>query len=133
MRKTFILLLKSYIMAEHNELGKEGEKMAREYLIEKGFKIIDTNWRFGSDEIDIVAKYNNYMVVVEVKSRKSSFIAEPEIAVNKAKQKFLIRAAQQYAVQRNVEEEIRFDIVSIVMGNDKPIIKHIEDAFYPTL
>ena len=58
-------------MAEHNDFGNLGEKMAREYLQKKGYVIRHTNWFYQKDELDIVAEYNGELIVVEVKSRKS--------------------------------------------------------------
>ncbi|MFZ4740758.1 MAG: YraN family protein [Bacteroidales bacterium] len=118
-------------MAEHNELGAAGEKAAENFLKEKGYEIMATNWRFGSDEIDIIARHNGFLVIVEVKTRSTNAFGEPEIAVTKQKQKFLIRAAQNYIQQKNINEECRFDIISIIAKNGKNIIHHIEDAFYP--
>jgi len=120
-------------MSEHNDLGQNGEKIALEFLKKKGYEILATNWRFGSDEIDIIAKDKNSLVIVEVKTRSTNIFGEPEISVTKQKQKFLIRAAQNYIVQKNIIEETRFDIVAIVTNAEKVIIHHIEDAFYPTL
>jgi putative endonuclease len=120
-------------MAEHNELGASGEKAAENFLKEKGYQILATNWRFGSDEIDIIAKHNHFLVIVEVKTRSTNAFGEPEIAVTKQKQKFLIRAAQNYIQQKNIDEECRFDIIAIVSKNGKNSIHHIEDAFYPGL
>jgi putative endonuclease len=71
------------------------------------------------------------LVIVEVKTRSTNAFGEPEIAVTKQKQKFLIRAAQNYIQQKNINEECRFDIISIIAKNGKNIIHHIEDAFYP--
>jgi putative endonuclease len=67
-------------MAEHNELGEKGEELARNFLRKKGYKIIERNWRFGKDEIDIIAIDNDYLVIVEVKTRRSNYFAEPEFA-----------------------------------------------------
>ncbi len=120
-------------MAEHNELGAVGEKTAQNYLKEKGYEILAINWRFGSDEIDIIAKNKNFLVIVEVKTRSTNAFGEPEIAVTKQKQRFLIRAAQNYIAQHNIDEECRFDIIAIITKNGKNIINHIEDAFYPTI
>ena len=120
-------------MAEHNELGAEGEKLAVGFLKEKGYEILATNWRFGSDEIDIIAKYNGFLVIVEVKTRSTNAFGEPEIAVTKQKQRFLIRASQQFIIQKDINEECRFDIISIIIKNGKTTIHHIEDAFYPSI
>jgi putative endonuclease len=122
-------------MADHLEFGKKGETIAAEYLQKKGYKIIDTNWRSGKNEIDIVAREESgkYVVVVEVKSRHSLYGGEPETAVTRDKQKSLIRAANAYVRIKNVQEEIRFDIISILITKEGEKINHIEDAFYPTL
>ena len=120
-------------MAEHNDVGKFGEEMAQNHLLAKGYKIIAKNWRFGKDEIDIVAKHNNFLVIVEVKTRSTDFFGDPEEAVTKKKQKFLVRAADAYINNNKIAEEVRFDIISIVVTGSHWEINHIEDAFYPTI
>ena len=120
-------------MAEHNELGIKGEDLALEYLQKKGYKILATNWNCNKAEVDIIAMDRSFLVIVEVKTRQSSYFGEPEAFVNKAKQKNLIYAANQFIEQRNIKGETRFDIISIVKSGDDIKIDHIEDAFYPTL
>ena len=122
-------------MADHLEFGKKGEEIAMEYLKKKGYKILETNWRYGRNEIDLVARDSTgkYIVVVEVKSRHSNYGGEPETAVNRDKQRALIRAANAYLRTKNLQDEIRFDIVSILITKEGEKINHIEDAFYPTL
>jgi putative endonuclease len=120
-------------MAEHNELGTLGEEIALKHLREKGYTIRETNWRFGKDEIDIIAEKDKFLVIVEVKTRRSSVFGEPEIFVNAAKQRFLVRSTQAYIERYNVNLEARFDIISIVLNNTTKRINHIEDAFYPVL
>jgi putative endonuclease len=122
-------------MADHLEFGKKGEEIAADHLRNKGYKILDTNWRFGRNEIDLVAKdpTGRYLVVAEVKSRHSVYGGEPETAVTREKQKSLIRAADAYLRVKNLQDEIRFDIISIVCSKEGEKVKHIEDAFYPTL
>jgi putative endonuclease len=120
-------------MAEHNELGKKGEEIAKEYLAGKGYKILETNWVSGKNEIDILAVDGKYLVVVEVKTRHSNYAGEPETAVTREKQKSLIRAANAYIRKMNIDLEVRFDIISILVVKGKEQVNHIEDAFYPTL
>lgn len=120
-------------MALHNELGKAGEELALAYLRKHSYKILATNWRFGKDEIDIVCKKNNTLIIVEVKTRSSSYFGEPEIFVNKSKQGFLIRAANSYIYKNDVDLECRFDIISVLIVKGGSKISLIEDAFYPTL
>jgi len=120
-------------MAEHNELGKKGEEMAQQFLAKKGYKIVATNWRFGNDEVDIIAAYKSFLVVVEVKTRRTNAFGEPEEFVTKQKQRFLIRATNAYIEKNDIQEEVRFDIVSVIVCGTHWQINHIEDAFYPTL
>ncbi|MFH1121578.1 MAG: YraN family protein [Bacteroidota bacterium] len=120
-------------MAEHNDLGRQGEEIALQFLREKGYTICDTNWRFGKDEIDIIAEKDGFLIVVEVKTRSSAFFGEPEMFVNAGKQRFLVRATQAYAEKNDIRLEVRFDVVSIILNSTTKKVKHIEDAFYPVL
>jgi putative endonuclease len=120
-------------MSSHNELGKKGEETAADFLAGEGYKILERNWRFGKDEIDIIAEKGNFIVIVEVKTRSTAYFGEPEEAVDKQKRRFLIRAADKYVNQKAIDLEVRFDIVSIIFEQGKQSIRHIEDAFYPTL
>lgn len=120
-------------MAEHNETGKKGEEIAVNFLKNKGYKILETNWRLGRNEIDIIAKDGKFIVVAEVKTRQSNQFGEPEIAVTREKQKALIRSANAYVRIKKLDLEVRFDIISIILSKDVEQINHIEDAFYPLL
>ncbi len=120
-------------MAEHNDLGKKGEEIALQHLKNNQYVILETNWRYGKDEIDIIAKQDEMLVIVEVKTRSSNHLVEPEFAVTKKKQGFLIRSANAYIDKKDLELECRFDIISIVVYSNNTQLEHIEDAFYPTL
>lgn len=116
-----------------NAIGKSGESVAFTYLINQGFKILERNWRCGRDEIDLIAEIDDCVVFVEVKARKNNTFGDPQDFVTKKKQRFMIRAANTYLQDRNIEKECRFDIIAINNEMiDDPIL-HIEDAFYPTL
>ena len=118
-------------MAKHNDFGKLGEELAVNYLIGKGYEILERNWRNIHKEIDIIAKDGKDLVIVEVKTRQSDEYGDPDVAVTKKKQRMLIVAANAYITQNNLDKEIRFDIISIVFKGDEPVIEHIEDAFLP--
>ncbi|MCF8309595.1 MAG: YraN family protein [Bacteroidales bacterium] len=118
-------------MAEHLDLGQKGELLARDYLKNKGYQILKTNWRFGKDEIDIIAEDENYIVIVEVKTRSTSYFGEPQVFVNKQKQRFLIRAANAFIERSDSDKEVRFDIIAVTVSREKNRIDHIDDAFYP--
>lgn len=120
-------------MAKHYDLGKKGENIATAHLREKGYKILKQNWRYGKDEIDIIAEIDDFIVFVEVKTRSTDYFGYPEEAVDDKKERFLIRAADEYIIQKDINKEARFDIISIIIDGNKQSIRHIEDAFYPTL
>ncbi len=118
-------------MAEHNELGKEGEQIAVNLLLKKGYKIIDRNWRFLKAEIDIIAQKDlDTLVIVEVKTRSNSFIGNPEEFVTPKKIKLLVKAANEYVISKKFDVEVRFDIIAIVKNSKYLDVKHLEDAFY---
>ncbi len=118
-------------MAKHNELGKKGEELAKKMLIDKGYSIIETNWRYDKDEIDIIAKDGDELVIIEVKTRSTDFFGYPEDAVNSKKEFFLIRATESYLLEKDIDIDTRFDIVAIIHNNNETKIHHIIDAFYP--
>ena len=118
-------------MEEKSGLGKQGEELAVEFLVKKGFKIKHRNWRYKHKEIDIIAKDRDELVIVEVKTRSEEIYEEPWQAVTNKKIKFLADATEAYIDKYDIEEEIRFDVVSIILNERKKEINHIEDAFRP--
>jgi putative endonuclease len=118
-------------MATHNETGVKGEGLAADYLKSKNYTILATNWRSGSYEVDIIAQKDDTVAIVEVKTRSSSAFGEPEAWVTKQKQRNLIKAAEIFITSKNMEVEVRFDIISILYVSGKHQVNHIEDAFYP--
>lgn len=121
-------------MAIQQEVGKRGEQIASDYLTEKGYKILERNWYFRKKEIDIIAEKDDFLVIIEVKSRSVGFQENPRDAVNMKKQRFLIQAANAYIYRCDIELEVRFDIITVIFFNDHEYkLKHIDDAFYPTL
>jgi len=118
-------------MAAHNEFGKLGEEIAVQYLVDKGYEILERNWHNVHKEVDIIAKDGQFLVIVEVKTRQTDEYGNPDIAVTRKKQRMLIAAANSYIFQKHLESETRFDIISIVFRDGEPVIEHIEDAFLP--
>jgi putative endonuclease len=117
-------------MAEHNELGKEGEKVAMEYLQNNGYEILEQNYQASKAEIDIIARKSDWLVVVEVKTRTSVDYGNPEDFVNKKKIKLLVQAIDDYVQETDLDLEIRFDIISVIKNGNEFSIEHFEDAFY---
>jgi putative endonuclease len=120
-------------MAEHNEQGKFGEEQARAYLKKLGYEILDCNWQFKKFEIDIVAKDLEKIVVVEVKTRKNAEYGSPESFVTRKKQSQLIQAVNHYVNKKQLNNEIRFDIISVLFDGSNLVVEHIPDAFYPVV
>ena len=120
-------------MIDPHELGKLGEDLAVNYLVDNGYQILERNWRSGHKEIDIIALDGDELVVVEVKCRKSNTFGDPDIAVGADKQRMLVWAADAYVRYKNLDVEVRFDIISIIITDTDKQIEHIEDAFYPLI
>ena len=118
-------------MAIHNRLGIKGEQIALNYIQDKGYHILETNWRFGHLEVDIIAEHGNQIVVIEVKTRSTDQWGTPDESVTNSKIRFLTNAIEVYLDQKNIDKEVRFDIISIVTSANNNEINHIEEAFHP--
>lgn len=117
-------------MAEHNELGKYGEKKAIEFLQNKGYTILETNWVFQKAEVDVIAIKDNVLVATEVKTRSSLLFGLPQDFVTPKKIKLVTKAINQYIEQKNLDVHVRFDIISVYKNDNHYDLEHIEDAFY---
>ena len=116
-------------MAAHNELGKWGEEQAAVYLEEKGYIILDRDWKSGHHDLDIVAKDGSTLVIVEVKTRRNRLFGDPEEAIDYKKRKSLQSAINHYVKSHRAVQDVRFDIISIVgMIGSQPEIDHIKDV-----
>jgi putative endonuclease len=116
-------------VAQHNDLGLKGEKLAIEYLEKNGYLIIERNYRYRKAEVDIIARKDTTLVVVEVKTRSSNYFGNPQDFVNPKKIKLLVSAIDNYVVKRDLDVEIRFDIIGILRDKETYNIHHIKDAF----
>ena len=116
-------------MAAHNELGKWGENLAAEYLQDKGYEILERDWKSGHHDLDIVAKEDDTLVVVEVKTRRNRLFGDPEEAIDYKKRMSLQSAINHYVKSHHVKSPVRFDVISIVgtIGST-PEIDHIKDV-----
>jgi putative endonuclease len=114
------------------ELGKEGEKLASDFLHALGWHVLSRNWRYQRTDLDIIAMDGDILVFIEVKTRRGEKWGAPELAVNTAKQNRMLHAASAYASTREHEGEIRFDIIAICWPvGGSPILEHFEDVFFP--
>ncbi len=117
---------------KRHDFGRHCEVMARNYLEENGYVILDTNWRSGHKEIDIIAKEGNMLVIVEVKARKNEDLANAEDAVNEKKIRNIVHATHNYILMKELNCDTRFDIITLILDqNGEYRLNHIKDAFYP--
>ncbi|WP_298222268.1 YraN family protein [Flavobacterium sp.] len=116
-------------MAQHNELGKLGEQLAVEFLQKHHYEILETNWTFQKAEIDIIARKENTLAIVEVKTRSSTEFGLPQDFVKPPKIQLLVKAVNQYVVANDLDVSVRFDVIAIHKKDNAFIIEHLEDAF----
>ena len=117
-------------MADHNELGKEGEREAVALLKNKNYRILATNYRYLKAEVDIVAEFDGFLVIVEVKARTNAFLAEMATVITPTKKRLLVLAADHYVAEQELDLEVRFDIISVIKKGYVLHLEHIENAFY---
>jgi len=113
----------------NQSFGKRGEDLAIKFLEENGYDILERNWAFRHTEVDIIAKWHEFLVFVEVKTRKGNSYGEPYTAVDHRKQQSLIFAAERYIYGHRLDLEVRFDIISIIIDNERTALEHVKEAF----
>jgi len=116
-------------LAKHNKLGKDGELIAFMILQRDGYNILQTNWKYQKAEVDIIAKKDGFLIFIEVKTRSSKKFGRPTDAIDKKKIALYKDAVEGYLEQYPSEDEIRFDVISIIIGKDETQIEHIPNAF----
>ncbi len=117
-------------MAQHNELGKKGEKLAVDYLLKCAYTIEERNYRFDKAEVDIIAKKGNTLAIIEVKTRSTIDFGNPQDFVKPSQIKRLVKAVDEYIAIHKLDVEVRFDIIAIVKEGKNYNITHLENAFY---
>ncbi|AZB24103.1 YraN family protein [Chryseobacterium bernardetii] len=117
-------------MADHNDFGKIAEDIAADFLQKNGYKILTRNFRFQKAEIDIITEKDDLIIIVEVKARSTDVFMLPQEAVTKTKIRSIVLAANHYMEEYNKQNEVRFDIISVLPDENKNlVIDHITDAF----
>ena len=117
-------------MAQHNKLGKKGEQLAVDYLLQNGYDIVERNYRFDKAEVDIIAKIKDTLAIVEVKTRSTTDFGNPQDFVKPKQIQRLVKAVDEYVTVNNLDVEVRFDIIAIVKNGNTYDIEHLKDAFY---
>jgi len=118
-------------MATHNDLGNEGEELAVLHLIKHGYAIITRNYTYLKGEIDIIARKENTLVIVEVKTRSTPDFGDPQEFLKPAQRKRLVDTAHKFTEDYgNDNIEVRFDFIGVIINRAGTRIEHLEDAFY---
>ena len=113
------------------ETGRRGEDAALAWLEERGFRLLDRNWRSGHKEIDLVVESDARIHFVEVKTLTPPAAIRPAEKVDGHKQAALVTAAGSYMASRHIVKEVQFDVVSVILGDGLPEVEYIPDAFIP--
>ncbi len=117
-------------MADHNELGKIGEQLSADLLLAKGYEILQRNFVYQKAEVDIIAKHDNMIICVEVKTRNSDFFGDPQDFVTPSKIKLLVKAMDAFVIENEISLETRFDIIAVLKNKQMEQLTHYENAFY---
>jgi len=117
-------------MAKHNELGKKGEQLAVDFLLKDNYDIVERNYRFDKAEVDIIAKKDNILAIIEVKTRSTMDFGDPQDFVKPKQIQRLVKAVDEYVTVNDLDVEVRFDIIAIVKDGKGFKIEHLENAFY---
>ncbi|SDR79208.1 putative endonuclease [Formosa sp. Hel1_31_208] len=117
-------------MASHNDLGKYGEQLAVDFLLNKGYALLATNYVYQKAEIDIIALFEGTLAVVEVKTRSSLDFGNPQDFLKPKQIQRIIKAVNEFVLSNDLDVEVRFDIIAIVKKGSKYDIEHLENAFY---
>jgi putative endonuclease len=117
-------------MTDKIKRGNEGEQYAAEFLTEKGFEIVERNYRYRHSEIDLIIKKDNWLIFVEVKTRSSYSFGYPEEFVNYKKVQKILEGAAHYIETIDWQGNVRYDVVSILWREGMMEMLHLEDAFY---
>lgn len=117
-------------MGKHNELGKKGEQLAVDFLFENGYTIVERNYRFDRAEVDIIAKKEQVLAIIEVKTRATDAFGNPQDFVKPKQIKNLVKAVNEYVLENELDVEVRFDIIAILKNEGSFNIEHIPNAFY---
>ena len=115
------------------EVGRRGEEIAAEWLVKRGFRVLERNWRSGHKEVDLVVESERAVHIVEVKTLTPPVLTLPAEKVDARKQARLVAAARRLIAERHIEREVQFDIIAVVLGDDQPRVEYIPEAFYPII
>ena len=116
-------------MAQHNQLGKIGEDLACNYLMDHGYTILSRNFIYQKAEVDIIAKKGNNLAIVEVKTRSTSDFGDPQDFLKPKQIQRIVMAVDEFVNSNQLDVNVRFDIIAIIKNKNGTQIEHLEDAF----
>lgn len=116
-------------MRTTKELGDKGEQLAIDFLLQKNYEMVSKNYRYKRAEIDLIVRKGNCIIFVEVKYRTGVGFGFPEEVIKGSKKKLIQIAAENYVIENDWNQSIRFDIISIIEKGNHLQIEHFEDAF----
>ena len=117
-------------MANHNELGNKGEALATDFLIKNGYEIIAKNYIYQKAEVDIIAKKGDILAIIEVKTRTSADFGDPQQFLKPKQIQRIIKAVDFFVNDNDMDVDVRFDIIAIVLNKKGMTLEHLENAFY---
>ena len=118
-------------MSYTKQTGNKGEDLAAARIQDKGYNIIERNWRFKHWEVDIIANKENKLHFFEIKTRTSALFGHPEESIGIRKMQSLLRAAEEYQYMHPQWKLLQFDVLSITILKNKPIEYFlIEDIYF---
>jgi len=118
-------------MNNNKATGNKGEEMAAAYLVKKGFRILERNWRYRHWEADIIASRGRFLHFIEVKTRRSLRFGPPEESITREKMTCLKNIAEEYQYQHPEWKYIQFDVIAITLVNEEAKeILVIEDVYF---
>lgn len=118
------------IKGENRRLGAYGEVLAAEYLKKHGYEILKRNFKCPFGEVDIIARLDDIVAFVEVKTRTSDYFGLPNEAVDKKRQQRYKNCVKYYFSGREIDVTVRFDIIEVFVAAGGTDVNHIENAFY---
>ena len=117
-------------MENHNEFGQEGEQLALDFLLNKGYRLVARNYRFQKAEIDLIVQKGPVLAIVEVRTRNNDQIIPIAETITPKKIGLLRSAADHFVTENQIDLEIRFDVITILKNKKVFKMEHLENAFY---
>jgi putative endonuclease len=121
----------SVLMSKAHDLGKKAENLAASYLQRSGYTLLAKNFRYLKAEVDLIVQKGNTLVAVEVKARTVGFVVAPHEAISYKKIQLLVDAIDNFVQSKDLDVEVRFDLITYIFNNSNWEMNHTEGAFYP--